>query len=153
MNYDGDCRTAPATPGLLNIFLEMWTFMGVKNCVTHILHALYACFQTFLSLKQKTKKMAQGKLFFKYGLRYVKNGFICPYNDFEKKVYFFSKSFYGPIQPIFKSALFFQIRFYGQMKPFFHKSETIFSKQFSLSIFSCFLFEAQECLENCINCV
>ena len=38
-------------------------------------------------------------------------------------------------------------------RPFFLKSETTFSKQFSLNNFFCFLLYTPKCLETCVNCV
>ena len=43
--------------------------------------------------------------------------------------------------------------FFAHIKPFFYQSEVVFSKQFSLNSFSCFLFNAQHCLETSVNCV
>ena len=42
---------------------------------------------------------------------------------------------------------------FGTHWPFFYKSETTFSKQFSLHYSFCSLFKAQHCLETCVNYV
>ena len=70
-----------------------------------------------------------------------------------KKSVFFFKVILWTNKAICQKRTFFSKSFHGQMKQIFHKSETRFSIQFSLRHFFCFLFEAQICLETCVNCV
>ena len=52
----------------------------------------------------------------------------------------------------FYLLIFFLNWFHVIRQPFYSKSETPFSKQFSLNFFFCFLCKGQQCLEICVNC-
>ena len=52
MNDGGDCRTAPATPGLLNIYIVL----GSKNIFDHLVQMVLESAQTFCSIGWKVEE-------------------------------------------------------------------------------------------------
>ena len=110
-------------------------------------------FQDILELQISNKKNALGKTVLKILSQISRKWPHLSIKWLWKKSVFFFKVVLWTNIAIFQKRTFFSKLFHGQMTAPFHKSETRFSKQFSLRHFFCFLFEAQECLETRVNCI
>ena len=137
----------------LRYFWKIWTFMGLKMALCTLHTQFTHVSRHFWASNRKQKKLLRKNCFENMVSDMWQKLLHLSIKWLWKKSVFFFKVVLLTNLAIFQKQTFFVKSFYGQMQLFFHKSETIFSKQFSLSNFFSFLFEAQECLEIYVNCV